>query len=131
MISNGAIGACSRASDMEPLVLQRLLDGAQTIRPLGMAERGQVIEAGGMAEKRGWTLGCSNVAWRGRQPCQAFAFRLTPLGGGMLSGTKKSTCSGWLGSTRYWSKSVTPSPARNVSSIRKLPVKLFGLWKMR
>ncbi len=30
------------------------------------------------------------------------------------------------------SKSVTPSAARNVSSIRKLPVKLFaGFWKMR
>jgi hypothetical protein len=30
-----------------------------------------------------------------------FAAKLTPAGGGMSSGTKKSTCSGWLGSTRY------------------------------
>ena len=35
------------------------------------------------------------------------------------------------GSTRYCSKSVTPSPARNVSSIRKLPVNSrAGFWKI-
>jgi hypothetical protein len=60
-----------------------------------------------------------------------FAPKLTPAGGEMSSGTKKSTCSGWLKSTRYWSKSLTPSAARNVSSIRKLPVKLLGLRKTR
>src|SRR5262245_36805924 len=61
----------------------------------------------------------------------AFAFRLTPGGGTMWSGTKKSGASGWLGSTRYWSKSVTPSLAKNVSSIRKWPVKLLaGLAKI-
>ena len=38
---------------VNPLVLQRLLDGAQAIRPLGMTGRGQVIEAGGMTEEQG------------------------------------------------------------------------------
>jgi hypothetical protein len=56
--------------------------------------------------------------------------RLTPLGGGMSSGTKKSICRRWVGSARYLSKSVTPSPARNVSSSRKLPVNVFGLLKI-
>ena len=45
----------------------------------------------------------------------------------MSSGTKKSAPSGWLGSTRYGSKSLTPSRARNVSSMRKLPLKLDRL----
>ena len=141
---------------LEPLVLQRLLDGAQAIRPLGMAERGEVIEAGGMAEEEGghWLLltcqgadaNCAVIAREsGRSSNHGIgdfvsrlhalhdgvAFAPYALGGGISSGTKKSTCSGWLGSTRYWSKSVTPSPARNVSSIRKFPVKLLGLWKMR
>ena len=31
----------------------------------------------------------------------SFFPKLTPFGGSMESGTKKSTCSGWLGSTRY------------------------------
>ena len=59
---------------------------------------------------------------------QASFSRLTPCGGGMSSGTKKSTWRRCEGSARYLSKSVTPSPARNVSSMRKLPEKLFGLW---
>ena len=54
------------------------------------------------------------------------AARLTPFGGTLSSGTKKSGASGWVGSTRYLSKSVTPSPARNVSSIRKFPVKVLA-----
>src|SRR5215510_890251 len=57
---------------------------------------------------------------------QAFAAKLTPGGGLLESGTKKSGDSGWLGSTRWASKSVTPSPARNVSSIRNRPVKLLA-----
>src|SRR4051794_4935726 len=61
---------------------------------------------------------------------QASFSRLTPCGGGMSSGTKKSICSRCVGSARYWSKSLTPSPARNVSSSRKFPVKLLGLWKI-
>src|SRR3954471_8030839 len=60
----------------------------------------------------------------------AFFSRLTPCGGGMSSGTKKSICSGWVGSARYGSKSVAPSPAKKVSSIRKFPVKSFGLLKI-
>ena len=35
---------------------------------------------------------------------------VTPGGGGMLSGTKKSGISGWVGSTLYLSKSRSPSP---------------------
>ena len=34
------------------LVLQRRLDGAQPVRPLRMAGRGQVIEAGGMRDEK-------------------------------------------------------------------------------
>src|SRR5262245_9948644 len=49
---------------------------------------------------------------------------LTPGGGAGSSGTKKVGASGSPASTRYFSKSVMPSAARNVSSIRKLPVKL-------
>ena len=37
----------------------------------------------------------------------------------------------WVGSTRYLSKSVTPSAARKVSSIRKLPLNSRdGFWKI-
>src|ERR687887_2856397 len=50
--------------------------------------------------------------------------RVTPGGGARSSGTKKVGASGSPASTRYFSKSVMPSAARNVSSIRKLPVKL-------
>src|SRR5262249_15429079 len=49
---------------------------------------------------------------------QAFAAKLTPGGGLLESGTKKSGDSGWLGSTREAPKSGTPLAARNVSSIR-------------
>ena len=34
---------------LELLVLERLLDRAQPVRPLGMAGRREVVEAGGMA----------------------------------------------------------------------------------
>jgi hypothetical protein len=37
---------------LKPLIRQRLVDGAQAIRPLGMAGRGQMLEAGGMAEEQ-------------------------------------------------------------------------------
>ena len=50
-----------------------------------------------------------------------FGSRLTPAGGGMSSGTKKSTCSGWLGSARYWSKSVTPSLGQKRVVDQKVP----------
>src|SRR5215468_2248863 len=57
---------------------------------------------------------------------------LTPGGGAASSGTKKVGASGSRASTRYFSKSVTPSAARKVSSIRKFPVKLRdGLWNTR
>ena len=47
----------------------------------------------------------------------------------MSPGTKKSGIKSCAGSTRYWSKSVVPFSARNESSIRKLPLKLFGRLK--
>src|SRR5262249_52715581 len=57
---------------------------------------------------------------------------LTPAGGAASSGTKKVGASGSPASTRYFSKSVMPSAARKVSSIRKLPVKLRdGFWNTR
>ncbi len=37
---------------LETLVLQRLLDGAQAVRPFGMTGRHQVFEAGRMREKQ-------------------------------------------------------------------------------
>src|SRR5262249_9666506 len=56
----------------------------------------------------------------------AFAAKLTPGGGLLESGTKKSGDSGWRGATAEASKTVTPSPARNVLSIRNRPVKLLA-----
>src|SRR6266851_6255332 len=57
---------------------------------------------------------------------------LTPAGGTASSGTKNVGASGSRASTRYFSKSVMPSAARKVSSIRKLPVKLRdGFWNTR
>src|SRR5262249_20134501 len=57
---------------------------------------------------------------------------LTPGGGAGSSGTKKVGANGSSGSTRYFSKSVTPLMARKLSSIRKFPVKLrAGFWKTR
>ena len=50
------------------------------------------------------------------------AARLTPAAGVVRE--RRSPAQRLAGSTRYFSKSVTPSPARNVSSIRKWPVKL-------
>ena len=38
---------------METLVFERMLDGAQPVRPFGMAEARVVLEAGGMGEKEG------------------------------------------------------------------------------
>src|SRR5262249_8824424 len=52
---------------------------------------------------------------------QAFAAKLTPGGGLLESGTKKSGDSGWLGSTRLATKTETPSPARKVSWHRERP----------
>ena len=54
---------------LEALVLQRLLDGAQTVRPLGMAGGREMVEAGGMAERGEWTLTLSNAARLSRKPC--------------------------------------------------------------
>src|SRR4029453_9298329 len=57
---------------------------------------------------------------------------LTPGGGARSSGTKKVGASGSPASTRYFSKSLMPSAARNVSSIKKLPVKLrAGFWNTK
>ena len=38
---------------MEALVLKRVLDGAQAVGPLGVAEAGVVLEAGRMGEEQG------------------------------------------------------------------------------
>ena len=127
---------------LELLVLQRALDRAQPVRPLGMARRGEVIEAGGMAEQERGHAVSFRRRYIGHQrrdsparECPALRTHFTPgsrpCGGGMSSGTKKSSCSGCVGSTRYWSKSVTPSPARNVSSIRKLPREVLRLLEDR
>ena len=35
---------------LEFLGLERALDGAQPVRPLGMTERGEMVETGGMAD---------------------------------------------------------------------------------
>ena len=77
---------------LEALVLERAIDGAQPIRALGMTGRSEVIEAGRMGDVEG---GHSVVI-----SLQVLAARLTPAGGLMASGTKKSGDSGWLGSTR-------------------------------
>ena len=75
-------------------VLQHLFDRTQTIRPFRMARRREVVQAGGMTEEESghWLdLNARTPSWK----CLSrFCSRLTPLGGGLLSGTKKSTCSG-------------------------------------
>ena len=53
MISSGRHRRLLARQQLEPLVRQRFLDGAQAVRPLGMAGRGQMIEAGGMADEQG------------------------------------------------------------------------------
>ena len=144
MISSGASGACTRSQHLEALVLQRLLDGAQPVRPLGVSGGREVVEAGGMGdEQSGHCRVVTRHRWRAQTfPLSAFsilssprrrgpirrslsmdcgvwvpglarkcslarddnvyfsAAKLTPFGGGMESGTKKSTCKGWVGSTR-------------------------------
>src|SRR4029078_12994912 len=69
------------------------------------------------------TVSRATTRWTDDIGAYRAAARLTPFGGGMESGTKKSGMSDLDASTRYWSKSVTPFAARKVSSIRKLPVK--------
>src|SRR5687768_3071719 len=89
---------------IELLVFQHLLDRAQTIRPLGMALRRLMVEAGGMAEEKGRHRYHLDPPRHLRKPHRRPPI-VTPLGGGGLSGMKMSTCNGWLGSTRYFSKS--------------------------
>ena len=48
----GARGLLARQV-MEALVFKRVLDGAQAVGPLGVAEAGVVLEAGRMGEKQG------------------------------------------------------------------------------
>ena len=128
---------------LEFLVLQRVFDRAQPVRPLRMAGRHDVVEAGRVGEKeRAHAIRSRCPEYRPPddryldRPCgviprhQPSFARLTAAGGLISSGTKKSICSAFAGSTRYLSKSATPSPARNVSSIRKFPLKLFGLLKI-
>ena len=97
-MSSGAERRLDARQRLKFFVLQRLLDRAQAVRPLRMAGRRQVVEAGGMAEEEG---GHSARLRRSQALVEVlyrdFASRLTPAGGGLLSGTKKSTCSGWLG----------------------------------
>ena len=52
MVSSGARGASIARQRLEALVLERLLDGAQPVGPLGMAGRIDVIEAGGMGDEQ-------------------------------------------------------------------------------
>ncbi len=72
----------------EALVLEHALDRAQPVRTLRMAERRQMLEAGVMGDEQG------------QHAAQVLAARLTPAGGVLSSGTKKSDASGSLGSTR-------------------------------
>ena len=53
MVSSGAAGASTRTEQLEPLVLERALDGAQPVRPLRMAERREVVEAGRVGNEEG------------------------------------------------------------------------------
>jgi len=79
---------------LEALIFERLFDGAQPVRPLRMAGRCQMIEAGRVRdEKRGHKRVLTRSGATANRH-QAFAFRFTPGGGGMLSGTKKSRCRG-------------------------------------
>src|SRR5215470_11128281 len=99
----------------EPLVRKRALDRAQPIGALGMACRGEVLETGGMGDEKGrHNAYPGNGSMFNLSPAM-----LTPGGGPASSGTKKVDASGSPASTRYFSKSVTPSAARKVSSIRK------------
>src|SRR5262249_17922523 len=127
---------------LEALVLEHAVDGTQAIRPLGMPGRREVVQAGRMGDQqRGHCryLPAQSAArkpaiCRNRGPSQSHLLPViaTPAGGGGSSGTKNVGASGSRGSTRYCSKSVTPSVARKLSSIRKLPVKLrAGFRKMR
>src|SRR5207249_8638570 len=122
---------------LEPLILERAVDGAQPLRPLGMPGRRLVLEASRVGNEKRRHSTHLPVRPAGRKPAppshssQRWPLTLTPGGGGGSAGTKNVGASGSRVSTRYFSKSVTPSPARKLSSIRKLPVKLFaGFWKM-
>ena len=92
MSSMLASGAATPRQGLEALVLEHAIDGAQPIGALGMTGGGEVIEAGRMGDVEG---GHSVVI-----SLQVFAARLTPAGGLLASGTKKSGDSGWLGSAR-------------------------------
>ena len=51
MTSSGAAGACDPRQRLKLFRLERALDGAQPVGPLGMAARRQVIETGGMGDQ--------------------------------------------------------------------------------
>jgi len=52
MVSNGAEGACA-LKRAEFLPAQHLRDGAQPVRALGMPQRRQMIQTGGMGDEQG------------------------------------------------------------------------------
>src|SRR5262245_7072004 len=127
---------------LKALMRQRAIDCPQPIGTLRMAGWREVMQAGGVGnEKRGHHTirsgvgaGYSRSVWRRPKAAHSHLcpVTLTPGGGASSSGTKKVGASGSPASTRYFSKLVTPSAARKVSSIRKLPVKLReGLWNTR
>src|SRR5262249_17692099 len=129
------------------LMSERPVDGPQPVRPLGMAGRREGIEAGGGGGEKGGRGGRPKRGGEypnGERFARGPSLRgslahshlspvtLTPGGGAASSGTKKVGASGSRASTRYFSKSVTPSAARKVSSIRKFPVKVRdGFWNTR
>ena len=68
MVSSGARGASTRASDLKFLRLERALDGAKPVGPLGMTERRQVFETGGVGDQqRGHEHSTRNVLLRERR----------------------------------------------------------------
>ena len=100
--SSGARGACSRASMLEPLVLQRLLDGAQAVRPLGMAGGRQVIEAGGMGDEEGGHGRCRQSRYRS-VTAKPYPKRSHPRGmDGLLVRLGRAPRPLRLGLTRRW-----------------------------